>query len=370
VNRAPAALAIAVALSAPRTVRAEPCAPRAELDGDRAAVERVADELQRLGVVIAPATPSCPAVRAMVALDDGGGIAVAVRGASQRSEGRVMSDATLVAAWIDSWARDDLEVASWSGSSAADGPAPVRAPALVAPRDVSAVTTPARRSILETASIAAAYELAWTNDSTSWTGVGVSGCVRVGALCLGGRVHAAFQPNVTTNATAAARSDLSVLATASLPITAGQTIIAPELGVGLGRLATRRLEGCLPPPPACDQLDPTCPATPMPPTDPTVPLCTPASNGSTPSGPVYVGDGFDHATYSPRIAVALRVAVPLFAHVWLDGLASVSYAPVGHDDVFAPTAMPATMIPPELVALPGEPSRSFQLGIGLRVGAP
>ena len=263
-NRAPAALAIAVALSAPRTVRAEPCAPRAELDGDRAAVERVADELHRLGVVIAPATPSCPSVRAMVALDDGGGIAVAVRGASQRSEGRVMSDATLVAAWIDSWARDDLEVASWSGASAAAEPAPVLPPAHVAPRDVSTVTTPARHSVLDTASIAAAYELAWTNDSTSWTGVGVAGCVRVGALCLGGRIHAAFQSNVIVNATAAARSDLSALATASLPVTAGQTIIEPELGVGLGRLATRRLEGCLPPPPSCDPLDPTCPAMPSP----------------------------------------------------------------------------------------------------------
>jgi len=175
---------------------------------------------------------------------------------------------------------------------------------------------------------------------------------------------------VTTNATAASRSELSALATASLPITAGQTIIAPELGVGLGRLATHRLEGCLPPPPGCDPLDPTCVPMPAPATDPTVPLCTPGPNGTNADGTVYVGDGFEHATYAPRIAVALRIAVPLFAHVWLDGLASVSYAPFGHGEVFAPTAMPVTMIPPEAVALPGDPSRGFQLGIGLRVGAP
>src|SRR6187551_969565 len=108
------ALALSLVASAVQTGQAEPCAPRAELGGDAEAVAKVAAELQRLGVDAStdpmkrPARSSCPVIVAAVELDRGGGIAVAVRDASQRSEGRVVSDAALAAAWIDSWLRDDF----------------------------------------------------------------------------------------------------------------------------------------------------------------------------------------------------------------------------------------------------------------------
>ena len=38
-----------------------------------------------------------------------GGIAAATRDRTRRSGGRVVSDATLAAAWIDSWPHDDNE---------------------------------------------------------------------------------------------------------------------------------------------------------------------------------------------------------------------------------------------------------------------
>jgi hypothetical protein len=76
-------------------------------------------------------------------------------------------------------------------------------------------------------------------------------------------------------------------------------------------------------------------------------------------------------SYTLRAAAALRVAIPLFEHVWLDGLASVTYAPFGHYDPYTPDpSLVPPNSPPEKFALPGEPHAAVQLGIGLRVGAP
>ena len=109
------ALALVLVASAAQTGRAQPCAPRAELGGDAEAVAKVAVELQRLGVDASTdplkRTPTkCPVIVAAVELDESGGIAVAVRDGAQRSEGRVVSDPALAAAWIDSWLRDDFVV--------------------------------------------------------------------------------------------------------------------------------------------------------------------------------------------------------------------------------------------------------------------
>ncbi len=360
-HRAPAALAIAALVSAPRMGTAGPCAPRAELDGEPIAVERVADELGRLGVTVASAAPGCPAVKAVVSLDRDGGIAVAVRGAAQRSEGRVVSDAALAAVWIDSWLRDDLD--GWSAPPPARRVAVVETtstPVLAPPSDVTPVA-PAR-SVFERFAISFAYEQAWTDDGSSWSGGNIAACVRVGALCIGGRARGAWQPELKTDVSAAERSDLSVLATASLPIDLGNMFIAPEVGLGVGQFSTRRIDGCKPtmiPDPNCDPMDPMCV---MPP--PT--MCDPTAPGAA-NGLVYVGDALDETSYTPRIALALRVAIPLFRHVWLDGLASYTIAPLGHRETYG-AAAPNT--PTMLFGLPGEPGTGVQLGVGIRVGAP
>jgi len=360
VNRAPAALALLALVSAPRIGTAEPCAPRAEVGGDVVAVERVTGELVRLGVTVAAAAPGCPVVKAVVELARDGGIAVAVRGAAQRSEGRVVSDAALAAVWIDSWLRDDLD--GWSAPparvAAVEPGAPPSALPLAPPGDVAVVAPP--RSVLEELAIAGSYERAWTDDGSSWTGGNLAACVRVGTLCIGARARAAFEPELTSELTAASRSDLSVLATASLPIDVGQFFVAPEVGLGLGRFSTKRLEGCKAvemPPINCDPMDPMCVEPP------------PATCESTagPNGLVYVGDGLDESSFTPRVAFALRVAVPLFRHVWLDGLASITFAPFGHREAYGESPTPTA---PGAFAIPGEPGKSVQLGIGLRVGAP
>ena len=117
-------------------------------------------------------------VVAAVELDRGGGISVAVRDSSQRSEGRVVSDASLAAAWIDSWLRDDFET-------------PVVAFAGLDPRASTAGDVvermPPRHSSLDQFSIAATFEQAWSDDRSRWNGFSIAGCVMVGRVCLGGR---------------------------------------------------------------------------------------------------------------------------------------------------------------------------------------
>lgn len=355
------ALALLVVASAVQTGAAEPCAPRAELGGNAEAVARVAVELTRLGVDVRTdvvssriVRSSCPVIVAAVEIDRGGGIAVAVRDASQRSEGRVVSDAALAAAWIDSWLRDEF--------SAPLAP-PASAPATPAVPLLAETTAQATMPVLDRFSLAASFLQVWSADRSRWSGVAGSACVHAGELCIGGRIGYARQ-DVAADLTAAAKRDLSLLATASVSHAVGRMSVAPELGLGVGRLTTSRLEGCkMEPgdPTMCDPMtDPMC-GTPSPPT------CS-----DTGAGTVYVGDNFSATTYTPRVSAALRIAIPLFDHVWLDGLAAATLAPFGHTDDYAGKTADGNTMPNTsngAFPLPGDPLFGVQLGIGVRVGA-
>ncbi len=338
--------------------RAELCAARVELEGDGSVVGQVGDELARLGVERGAPTPGCRGVRARVEAE-GDGIAVAIRDGSRRSEGRVVSDPAIAASWIDSWLHDELDGRAWLIA------APVALPAVSNP-PVITTTMLERASVFERAQLSVGWEHVWTDDNASADGFGIAGCVRLGRLCVGGRGRYVREADRTVTLTAMGRSDLSLLATLSLPIQAGQMSIAPEVGFGVGRMATRRIEGCTansPPDPntmpGCDPMDPTCVPQPQ--------MCTDAA------GKVFVGDSFSTATLSPRLSAGIRLAVPLFAHVWLDGAFSVAASPLSHGDLFANTGKvvspDGTAVPgPSEFALRGEPTFGLWLGIGLRVG--
>jgi hypothetical protein len=361
-GRARGVLAVVVVLSGLRTVGAEPCPPRVLLAGDGDAVVRVRDELRRLGVAIGEPAPGCRAVRAQVELDREGGIAVAIVDGSRRSEGRAVSDAMVAAAWIDSWLRDDVDGL---------GPAPMpRQPRVAAaapsgggsagePRDGVAATTPSR-SVFDRFALGGGYESVWTSDGASAIGAGARACVRVGPTCLGLAGHYAREDDRTIKQTAMRRRDAALLAVASVPIAVGRMSVSPELGAGFGRRFTERLESCKKPAPnpSCDPTDPGC-AVPPP------PEC-----GESPATKVYVGDGLSAATYTPRFEAALRVALPVFDHVWVEGLASVTFAPFGHSAEFSATSSSKPPIAASELALPGEPDRAIQLGVALRVGSP
>jgi hypothetical protein len=299
----------------------------------------------------------------MVAVEHEGGIAVAVRGPVRGSEGRVLSDAAGAAAWIDAWARDDLEVATW-------GAAPSVTPVIATVRDASPPQPANQTPWIDRVSLSASYEHAWTNDGSSWDGAGASACVRVGFACIGARARAAFEPELRHEVTGAKRSDIGVLATVSVPLRLGQMAIAPELGLGVGRFNTRRIEGCESrpdtPPPDCRIDDPSCPPPPAPEPAPPDGACDTTTTDASGVPLAYVGDGFENSTYAPRISIALRIAVPLVRYLWLDGVAAVTHAPFSHGDPFM--ALPPNSS--RYLELPGEPARGVQLGIGLRIGAP
>lgn len=383
-SRIPAALAL-LALLSPTTAMAEPCSPRVELSGDRDAIARVAIELKTLGVVLGAvesqvADRSC-AISAMVTLDDEG-LAVAVQNAAKRSEGRVVSDPKIAAAWIDSWLRDEIEVASWT---IAAPPATVAALPMVTSNSASfampaPVATPTG-SPLERFGVSAALERSWTEDETTWNGFDLAACMRAGAFCVGGRLRAVFQDDLVTSTAMADRSDVVALATASIPFTVGQVSIAPEIGLGVGRMRTTRVEACTAPPPmmpppngtpgCSDPMDPNCTM------NPDAPVSDPVTGNNAacfdamgqPTGLSYVGDNYDKVTYLPRAALAVRLTFGIARHVWLDALASYTLTPITpRPPDFDPTTM--EIIPDPTTAMPVEPTSGYQLGVGIRVGIP
>ena len=352
--RGSAALSLLVLMSGIRTTAAGTCAPRAQLAGNADVVVRVASELHRLGVATEPAPPGCRAVEAAVERDAGGGIAVAIRDAAQRTEGRVVGDAAIAAVWIDSWLRVDF--VGFEASTAPPAMTSVTAPLQPDRVDAAAPVAPvAPASLLDRVSLDAGYEQTWSDDGSSWSGFGTGACVHLGFACVGLRAHGVFQPRLDAGSTAASRSDLSALATVRTTFSLGRMAISPELGVGVSRISTSRIDGCkpLPPPPNCNPSDPTCNA--------------PPQNCADASGAVFVGDNFSATTYAPRAAAAVRLSIPLLEHVWLEGVASIAATPLRHADGFAPPALPNTGPVP---ALPGEPLTAYQLGVGLRIGAP
>ncbi|MFN0248515.1 MAG: hypothetical protein ACKV2T_16605 [Kofleriaceae bacterium] len=373
-TRLSAALALLALLSP--TAIAEPCAPRVELAGDRDAIARVAVELKALGVVlgsIEPASRSC-SVNAMVALE-GEGLAVAVHNSSRRSEGRVVGDARVAAAWIDSWLRDEIEVSSWAiaalplaapSTHTAMQSTPMSASASGAPEVVPAPSP----SLFERVGLSFVVERSWTDDDTEWNGFDIAGCMRIGPTCLGGRIRAGFQDDLAYLSSTADRSDIVALATASIPLTAGQVSIAPEIGIGVGRMRTQRVEACtagvqppMPSPGCSDPMDPTCMMNPDDPVTGGGTACIDAEG--TPTNELYVGDGYDKSTYLPRVALAMRLSFPIVRHVWLDAVASYTLT------LFAPRVVfedPNTMM--DSIAMPPEPERGYQLGVGIRVGIP
>ena len=359
-NRAPAALLLGLALSTRATASAGPCAPRAELAGDPAAVAHVTGELARLGVAIGTAAAGCRAVRAQVQLDEAG-IAVAIIDDTRRSEGRLVSDPALAAAWIDSWLRDQLDDA-WAQPEVRTGSSdvttlPVAGPprASERPEDATPATS---RSVFDRATLGLDYEYTFPLGGTTWSGIGGHACLRFGRLCLGARAHYAQGQGLTNALPTSTRSDLAVLAAASAAFDLGRMSIAPELGAGVGRITTDRNTTCAKmakPVTTCDPADATCQAP---------QVCTNAD------GTLSVVDDHPQHTTTPRLMAALRVAVPLFEHVWLDGIATFAWAPLGHGEPFGVSTQGGSPSLDAKLALPGEPQAMIQLGVGLRIGAP
>ena len=349
----------ALLLLAAAPAAAEPCKPHAQLEGDAAAVASVTAELVKLGVVVGAAAPAgCKTVFAAVELGRDGGLAIAVKTGAQ-SEGRTVSDAVVAASWIDSWVADDFA----PPQPAANGffelrpAAQSRAPGADVTAEVAAPATAREVGI----SVMAAIDQSWTFDGTRWSGIAAGACASVGAWCFGVRGRYATQ-DIIVGQTAAARTDLSGLVTASYTKQLGRTQWIPELGLGLGRMTTARVDGCRRPP-TCDPRDTGCVA---PPIDMDC-----ADHDPDHAYALNLDDHLHAATVTPRAAATMRVAIALADHFYLDGIAAVTLAPFGHGQPYGlpPGTAAPPGIAPEQLALPGESIGTFELGLGLRWGS-
>lgn len=380
----------AACLLASNLAVAEPCRPHARLGGDEAVVARVAAELEQLGIsverialqgteTVAPA--ACPTVIAMVQADAApDSILVAVRGSAQASEGRVVSDATVAAAWIDSWLADDAAAAAWI-------PEPPPTTVDLAPPSPPAFgeTPPGtpRRGALERFGVSVNYALGNGDDESDWSGFSLAACGALGKACLGGRIDATFESERDLSLTSMKRRDIALLATASRTVPLGRARVAVEAAAGVGIVTTTRVEACketidngmMPMPDPNDPMDPepdpTNPNGAPGVSSPPVPgqMCVVADDD--PDGSIYVGDNFSNTTISPRAGLAMRLDIPLSDWVWLEGRAGLTISPLAHTEAF--TGGPKT---PDgsmwggLTDLPGEPMVRAELGVGIRVGLP
>lgn len=353
---APALLVVSLGLTvAGRTARPEPCT-RAHLAGDAAAIALVDRELAQLGVATTATDPPglrCRSIDATV-IADPRGIAVAIAGGEQR----VVGDARIAATWIDSWLRDDLGPAS---APTTPLPAPREAPPTGSLVD-SVRAAPAQRDGATRAarlSLGVVGERGYASDGGAWNGASANACVRVAGVCLGVRGRAAWQAPTTIDGAAVSRSDYALYATASTLVAAGQMVIGPELGIGAGALTTTRGTLCRSAPPMqCGPGDPTT-GPPPPSCEQPPPIVACSDQGALPV-PRTAND--QRSTVSARAIAGIRIAVPLFAHVWLDGNAGVGIAALGRAAAGMPNAAG------DIRGLPADPLATFSIGLGLRIG--
>jgi len=337
---------------------AEPCRPHAQLEGDPAAVASVTAELVKLGVVVGPsageAAPSgCKTVFAAVELARDGGLAIAVKTGTQ-SEGRTVSDPVVAASWIDSWVADDFSPPQPDANGFFElRPAtPVAAPSA----DLAAEAAPAPSEHAYGVAVSVGADQSFSFDGKRWTGLSGGACIQRDAWCFGGRARYASQ-DILVDQTAARRTDFEALATASYTKQLGRAQVIPELGLGIGKMTTDRVNGCRHV--SCDPREPGC-------------MEPPPDMECIEHDPVhaYTLDLDDHlhvGSVTPRAAARVRFAWALADHVYLDGIAAITLAPFGHGDPYGlPLGeLPPPGVPPEQVALPGQSIGAFELGLGL-----
>lgn len=200
------------------------CRPAAVPQGDPELVSSLRERLRANGIETQP-LPSCPAVRVIVA-QRGQQVHLRVTDAFERLGEREVQDVATAAAIIESWTLQEIE----AGSMPADAPAP----------PIVATAAPAWFGI------GAAFRTAMTEQSSTWMGAAVSGCVRFGWSCVGAMVGYA-QDIEATGATSTDDhhvSQLDARATAEVPRTIAGFVVSPgvSLGYGLQRIESHLLD--------------------------------------------------------------------------------------------------------------------------------
>ncbi len=325
------------------------CPPIAIVRGEATVVEPILAQLTSEGIGLVR-DADCPVVEASVARDRAF-LVVTLRDRSGRRSNRTVTNARVAAIWIESWVSSDVATPLLTARSAAPPPSSVASVSVDRPS--AAPASPDTR-LTFTAFLANGSG----NDNSRWDALTIAGRYRLGRVRagIGGRLSDNRDYSSAEAFTPARRQSTELLAFAELPIAFGRAVIAPRAGVGLGWLATSRMEEAWP---ECEDVnEPECPPEGIPP----------------------AGDGFAVSSFGARAELGVTLSIPIADRVALDLGVSYQVAPFSHSGVFLPaepddSGEPSDPDPdgsePEPdpgLALPGEPRTLVWWGIGLRIG--
>ncbi|MDZ4696846.1 MAG: hypothetical protein SGI86_17035 [Deltaproteobacteria bacterium] len=186
--------------------------------------------LSRSGIANNFAAAGCGIVLARVDRV-GGGLQVRIKDASGRISQRDVSSVAAAGALIESWARSDVPAS------------------LLFPIDEGdATVVDVQRDAIASAPVVAAVfgvafsaETTVSDDGSSWMGARASGCVRVGAVCVGvlGRFASDMENQRPASEVARERTAVDGLLGVGMPIGIGGLTLQPGVAFGVGWLRSQ-----------------------------------------------------------------------------------------------------------------------------------
>jgi hypothetical protein len=197
-----------------------PC--RARLSGEAATVANVSAILDERGVATAT-SGACAAIAVRLDRTGEGAITIVIDGREPRTVGDVATAATV----IESWVRTDVEAPLLATRAVAAEPVAVAAP----------VTPPPTGHTIQWFTLA---ETAVASDRTSWLGVQLGACIRLGPVCAAARVRiagVADGPGMWEHGLD--RRGVELLVGGDIPMKVGSWMLAPGFGGGVGTVFTR-----------------------------------------------------------------------------------------------------------------------------------
>jgi hypothetical protein len=336
-----------VIATSPATASPRSCPPIAIVSGEATVVAPILEQLTNQGIGLAR-DADCPVVEATVAREHAA-LVVTLRDPSGRRRNRTLTNARVAAIWIESWVSSDVATPLLAVRVAAHPPSSV---APVDSRRVAPVAVDTR--VAFTAFLASGSG----NDESRWDALTIAGRYRFGRLRVGAGGRLADNQSYSNEQafTQARRRSSELLLFGELPLAFGRAVVAPRVGLGLGWLATSRMEEAMP---ECDDPNsPECPPEPLPP----------------------MADGFAVSSTGARAELGVTLSIPIADRVALDLGVSYQVAPFSHGGVFLPPELDDSGDPtdpdadgsdPEIdpgLALPGEPRSLIWWGLGLRIG--
>jgi hypothetical protein len=223
-GRASIAIAALSCLIAWRSEARAECRATAVPSGEPVLVERLSERLAASGIATT-SVEGCPTTRVRIE-QRGEQVRVEITDSFGRTGTREVHDVATAATIVESWTAQEVN----------EGTLPALVETAKPTASIVATTSIAATSWRH--GVTAALESSAGSDGSIWLGGAVSGCVRVGPLCVGALARATRDTKAVTDASVLDHDaqELSVLATLGLPRTLGAFKLTPGVGLGYGWL--------------------------------------------------------------------------------------------------------------------------------------